>query len=54
MVEVHIYIGKRRLPRTREAQLFQFLDPICLPVFPEAGKGAVERHLEANGWSVEP
>ena len=52
MVEAHIYIGKRRLPRTREAQLFQFLDPMCLPVFPEAGKGAVERHLEANGWKV--
>jgi putative nucleotidyltransferase with HDIG domain len=53
MVEAHIYIGRRQLPRTREAQLFQFLDPICLPVFPESGKSAVERHLEANGWKVQ-
>ena len=52
MIEVHTYIGKLRIARTKEAQLFQFLDPMCLPVFPEAGKGAVERHLEANGWSI--
>lgn len=52
MIAVHTYLGPRRLPRTAAAQLFQFLDPICLPVFPENGKGAVERHLEANGWSV--
>lgn len=52
MIEVHTYIGPLRLAGTREAQLFQFLDPMCLPVFPEAGKSAVERHLEANGWRV--
>ncbi len=54
MVAVHGYIGPRRLPRTAAAQLFQFMDPICLPVFPEAGKGVVERHLESNGWSATP
>ncbi|MDE3102350.1 MAG: HD domain-containing protein [Chloroflexota bacterium] len=54
MIAVHTYLGPRRLPRTAAAQLFQFLDPICLPVFPEGGKSAVERHLEANGWSVPP
>lgn len=52
MVAVHTYVGPMRLPRTRAAQIFQFLDPLCLPVFPEDGKGAVERHLEANGWRV--
>lgn len=54
MVAAHIYIGTLKLARTREAQLFQFLDPICLPVFPEQGKGAVERHLDSNGWKVPP
>jgi HD superfamily phosphodiesterase len=52
MIEVHTFLGKQRLPRSKEAQLFQFLDPMALPVFPEAGKGAVERHLEANGWKA--
>ncbi len=54
MIAVHTYLGPRRLPKTAAAQLFQFLDPICLPVFPENGKGAVERHLEANGWTASP
>lgn len=53
MIAVHTYLGKRRLPRTAAAQIFQFLDPICLPVFPEGGKGVVERHLDHNGWTVE-
>lgn len=54
MVAVHGYLGPRRLPRTAAAQIFQFMDPICLPVFPEDGKGAVERHLDLNGWSALP
>lgn len=53
MIEVHTFLGKQRLPRTKEAQLLQLLDPMCLPVFPEKGKGAVERHLDANGWKAE-
>jgi len=52
MVAVHTYVGPMRLPRSRAAQLFQYLDPLCLPVFPEHGKSSVERHLEANHWSV--
>jgi putative nucleotidyltransferase with HDIG domain len=52
MIAVHTYLGPKRLPRTAAAQLFQFLDPICVPVFPEHGKSAVERHLEANGWTA--
>lgn len=52
MVAVHTYLGPLRLPRTGAAQLFQYLDPLCLPVFAEHGKSAVERHLEANKWSV--
>lgn len=54
MIAVHTYLGAKRLPRTAAAQLFQFLDPICVPVFPEQGKSAVERHLEANKWTVPP
>jgi hypothetical protein len=54
MIAVHTYLGPKRLPRTGAAQLFQFLDPICVPVFPEQGKSAVERHLEANKWTVGP
>jgi hypothetical protein len=50
MVECHSFAGPLVMPRTRAAQLFLFLDPLCLAVFPEQGKGAVERHLEANGW----
>lgn len=54
MIAVHTYLGPKRLPRTAAAQIFQFLDPICVPVFPEQGKSAVERHLEANKWSAVP
>lgn len=54
MIAVHTYLGPKRLPRTAAAQLFQFLDHICLPVFPEQGKSAVERHLEANKWAPPP
>ena len=54
MIAVHTYLGPKRLPRTAAAQLFQFLDPIALPVFPDAGKGAVERHLDLNGWTAAP
>jgi hypothetical protein len=50
MVECHSFAGPLVIPRTRAAQLFLFLDPMCLPVFPEQGKSAVERHLDANGW----
>ncbi|OLC56917.1 MAG: hypothetical protein AUH85_04610 [Chloroflexi bacterium 13_1_40CM_4_68_4] len=50
MVESHSFAGALAVPRTRAAQLFLFLDPLCLPIFPEQGKGAVERHLDANGW----
>jgi len=50
MVECHSFAGALTMPRTRAAQLFLFLDPLCLPVFPEQGKGAVERHLDSNGW----
>jgi hypothetical protein len=52
MVAVHTYLGPKRLPRTAAAQLFQFLDPICVPVFADSGKSAVERHLEANKFVV--
>jgi len=52
MIAAHTFIGPLRLARTREAQLFQLLDPMCLPIFPEGGKGAVERHLEANDFPV--
>ena len=51
MVECHSFAGPLTVPRTRAAQLFLFLDPLCLPVFPEQGKGAVERHLDANAWT---
>ena len=50
MVEAHSFAGPLVVPRTREAQLFLFLDPMCLNVFPEHGTGVVERHLRANGW----
>jgi hypothetical protein len=52
MVEAHSFAGPLVVPRTREAQLFLFLDVICLPVFPEQGPSAVERHLKANGWDA--
>lgn len=49
MVEAHSFAGPLVVPRTRDAQLFLFLDPMCLNVFPEQGPGVVERHLAANG-----
>ncbi len=52
MVEAHSFAGPLVVPRTREAQLLLFLDAICLPVFPEHGPSAVERHLKANGWEA--
>jgi hypothetical protein len=51
MIEAHSFAGPLVVPRTRDAQLFLFLDPICLNVFPEQGPSAVERHLAANGWT---
>jgi hypothetical protein len=51
MVEAHSFAGPLVIPRTRDAQLFLFLDPICLNVFPEQGPSAVERHLAANDWT---
>jgi hypothetical protein len=50
MVEAHSFAGPLVVPRTRDAQLFLFLDPMCLNVVPEHGTGVVERHLKANGW----
>jgi len=50
MVEAHSFAGALVVPRTRDAQLFLMLDPMCLNVFPEHGTGVVERHLKANGW----
>jgi hypothetical protein len=50
MVEAHSFAGPLVVPRTRDAQLFLMLDPMCLNVFPEQGMGVVERHLKANGW----
>jgi len=49
MVEAHSFSGPLVVPRTRDAQLFLLLDPMCLNVFPEQGAGVVERHLKANG-----
>jgi hypothetical protein len=50
MVEAHSFAGPLVVPRTRDAQLFLLLDPMCLNVFPEQGPGVIERHLKANGW----
>ena len=50
MIEAHSFAGALVAPHTRDAQLFLFLDPMCLNVFPEDGTGVVERHLKANGW----
>src|SRR5438034_1003916 len=50
MIEAHSFAGALVVPRTRDAQLFLMLDPMCLNVFPEQGLGVVERHLKANGW----
>ncbi|MEK7863358.1 MAG: hypothetical protein AAB295_08860, partial [Chloroflexota bacterium] len=44
------FTGPLVVPRTRDAQLFLLLDPMCLNVFPEQGAGVFERHLKANGW----
>lgn len=52
MIAAHMYVGPMLVPRTRAAQIFSFLDPLCLPVFPEHGKSSVQRHLEANGWTA--
>lgn len=50
MVEAHSFAGALVAPRTRDAQLFLLLDPMCLNVFPEQGSGVIERHLKANAW----
>ena len=50
MAEAHSFSGPLVMPRTRDAQLFVLLDPMCLNVFPEQGPGVFERHLGANGW----
>jgi putative nucleotidyltransferase with HDIG domain len=50
VVEAHSFAGALVVPRTRDAQLFLMLDPMCLNVFPEQGAGVVGRHLKANGW----
>lgn len=50
MVDAHSFAGALVVPRTRDAQLFLLLDPMCLNAFPEQGPGVVERHLKANGW----
>jgi hypothetical protein len=52
MVECHSFAGPLTMPRTRDAQLFLLLDPICLNVFPEQGESAIQRHLKANGWET--
>ncbi len=54
MVEAHSFSGPLVVPRTREAQLFLLMDPMCLNVFPEQGPGVFERHLKANGWDAPP
>lgn len=52
MVEAHSFAGPLVVPRTKEAQLFLFGDPMCLNVFPEQGVSAIARHLNANGWDA--
>lgn len=54
MVACHTFIGPLILPRTPEAALFQFIDPLCLPFFPEHEGGGIVRHLKANGWEAPP
>jgi hypothetical protein len=54
MCEAHSFSGPLVMPRTREAQLFLLLDPMCLDVFPESGAGVFDRHLKANGWEAPP
>jgi hypothetical protein len=50
IVEAHSFAGALVVPRTRDAQLFLLIDPMCLNVFPEQGTGVVERHLKSNNW----
>jgi hypothetical protein len=51
MCEAHSFSGPLVMPRTRDAQLFLLLDPMCLNVFPGQGGPAVfERHLKANAY----
>lgn len=52
MAEAHSFSGPLVLPRTRDAQLFLLMDPMCLNAFPEQGPGVFERHLKANGWEA--
>jgi hypothetical protein len=54
MCEAHSFSGPLVMPRTRDAQLFLLMDPMCLNVFPEQGPGVFERHLKANGWDAPP
>ena len=54
MCEAHSFSGPLLVPRTRDAQLFLLMDPMCLNVFPEQGAGVFERHLKANGWEAPP
>ena len=54
MCEAHSFSGPLVMPRTREAQLFLLLDPMCLDVFPESGAGVFDRHLKANAWDAPP
>ncbi len=54
MAEAHSFSGPLVMPRTRDAQLFLLMDPMCLNVFPEHGAGVFERHLKANGWDPPP
>ena len=54
MIAAHSFAGPLVMPRSRDAQLFMFLDAICLPAFPEQGDSAVDRHLRANGWTPPP
>lgn len=50
MCEAHSFAGPLVLPRTREAQLLQFLDGIALNAFPGMPRDAWSMHLGANGW----
>jgi len=52
MCEAHSFSGPLVMPRTRDAQLFLLMDPMCLNVFPEQGPGVFQRHLKANGWDA--
>jgi hypothetical protein len=54
MCEAHSFSGPLVVPKTRDAQLFLLMDPMCLNVFPEQGAGVFQRHLKANGWDAPP